>query len=369
MKDLLEAIRADDRAAARRSISRWPEFAAKPQVVLEAARFARAEILELLLDAGADPNAPWRSYRPIHAVIQAEPHAERLGSPTAQLDCLERLLAHGVELELAGSWLAVRPLLLAAFSGERELVARLLDAGAKQDLFTDAALGKRASVEKALARDPELARARDASTFTALAAAAASRLGKDDAKTAKALLALATALLDHGADPNAEVRERTHLLPVVYFAIGAGQRDLLELLLARGADPTRAFEASFFRDSREWAELALARGAKLDLARHDGKPLLNELVRWGRVEEALWLIEKGVDLRLRGADGWTALHQAASRGNKRLFVALLAAGADRDAKDDHGLSVLDLARVHRRRELVALLQESSGASPRKRTKR
>ena len=63
MKELLQAIRADDRAAARRSLSRWPEFAKKPQVVLEAARFERAGILELRLSAGADPNAACRTYR------------------------------------------------------------------------------------------------------------------------------------------------------------------------------------------------------------------------------------------------------------------------------------------------------------------
>ncbi|MCE9593769.1 MAG: ankyrin repeat domain-containing protein [Planctomycetes bacterium] len=57
MKELVEAIRADSTAAAKKIVAREPELAKKPQVVLDVARFARAEILEALLAAGGDRDA------------------------------------------------------------------------------------------------------------------------------------------------------------------------------------------------------------------------------------------------------------------------------------------------------------------------
>jgi hypothetical protein len=54
------------------------------------------------------------------------------------------------------------------------------------------------------------------------------------------------------------------------------------------------------------AELLLARGARLDDAREGDKPLLNDLIRWGQMKQARWLLEKGAspDVRRRaGLDG------------------------------------------------------------------
>jgi ankyrin repeat protein len=103
------------------------------------------------------------------------------------------------------------------------------------------------------------------------------------------------------------------------------------------------------------AELALARGARLDEARHDGRPLLNELVRWGQVTPALWLLEKGASPNVPDRRGWTAVHQAASRGNRRLLAAVLEHGGDPRRVDGGGETPRDVAERMGRAKLVALL--------------
>src|SRR6188472_2007961 len=99
-----------------------------------------------LADAGGDLNALHRNYRPLHALIQEKPHVG--GSSTAErLACLEWMLAHGADPEQFGAWPLARALVIAAFVGEPAYVRALVDAGARRDIFTAAALGDVAMVK------------------------------------------------------------------------------------------------------------------------------------------------------------------------------------------------------------------------------
>jgi ankyrin repeat protein len=84
--------------------------------------------------------------------------------------------------------------------------------------------------------------------------------------------------------------------------------------------------------------------------------LLNDLIRWGQFTPARWLLAHGADPnraqdtnvtdadgRLTDSGGWTALHQAASRGNVRMVDALLKAGADPARRDAAGRTPFDIA--------------------------
>ncbi len=96
-------------------------------------------------------------------------------------------------------------------------------------------------------------------------------------------------------------------------------------------------------------------GAKLDAARDEGKPVLNQMVRWGRVAHALWLIEKGASPNLADDRGWTALHQAAARGNESLVKALLQAGGDAARRSKDGKMPMDIAKETGKAAAVELL--------------
>ena len=328
-----------------------------------AAQRADLAQLEALLARGADPNASWRNYRALHALIQEKPHGEP-GEPDAspaepnakRLACFDWLLAHGADPDALGAWPSARAILVAAFTGVPAYVERLRAAGARIDLHVEAALGEVAAVKKRLAREPALANARDEGDLAPLACCAGSRLFRHDARGAARLREIAALLLDAGADPNARVRSWGHSVDPAYFAIGAKHLEMLELLLARGADPGSALVSAAWNEPKSLAEAALRHGAVPDRALHEGRPVLNELVRWGQFDSARWLLARGASPNVPDERGWTALHQAASRGNERMLRELLAAGGDPRKKDAEGVTPFEIVTAKGKTKLIALFR-------------
>lgn len=355
MNAAASALREGDWTRLRELLAREPKEATRPQVVLEAARAGNLQALKLLVKAGADINAVWRGYRPLHALIQEKPHAEACEMPKGRLAALDWMLSAGADPELTGAWPPARAVIIAAFVGLRDCVDRLFEHGARQDIFTACATGDLPAVKRALDKDPSLAQARDEGGLSALQCCAGSRLHAE-AKARKRLSQIAALCLDAGADPNLKTKAWSDEVDVCYFSIGAGNRELTELLLERGADSTEALPSAMWQDGFELAEVCLAHGAKPDRATSGDRPLLNDLVRWGRIEAAEWLIARGASPDIADGNGWTALFQAASRGSTRMVQALLDAGAERKRKDRSGRTALDLARAAGRAKVVHLLE-------------
>ena len=71
-------------------------MSAKP--LWQACRDARPPILQQLLRQGANPNAPWRGYPPLHTLTPVTPQI---------LACLEILLDHGADPLLPGDQPAI----------------------------------------------------------------------------------------------------------------------------------------------------------------------------------------------------------------------------------------------------------------------
>jgi len=325
--------------------------------MLEAAQRADVGALKVLVGRGGDVNASYRNYRPMHALIQERPHDFPAGkAEPKRLSCLEWLLEHGAAPEALGAWPSSRAILVAAFVGVPEYVELLRKHGARVDLQVEAALGELAAVRKRLARDPALAGAPDEGGLTPLACCAGSRLFQGDTRGSKRLREVATALLDAGADPNRTIRSWAHDVDVAYFAIGAQHLEMLELLLERGASPNPALVSAAWKDDKRFAEAALRAGARPDEAKEGDRPILNELVRWGQVEHALWLLARGASPNAPDARGWTALHQAVSRGNERMLRALLEAGGDPRRKDAEGITPFEMATATGKKKLIVLFR-------------
>jgi len=347
--DLLQALRTRHMTAVRAALKTDPEAAKNPRAIGQAAGAAFLAGLQLLHKNGADLNAVWRNYRPLHNLMQSEPHAASAKPEPERLACLEWLLEHGANPELTGAWPPARAIVIAAFVGEPEYVKRLREAGARIDGFAGAALGDCKVVEQALRERPGFSRERDAGGLTALQCAAGSRLPK--AKVVEA----ATILLDAGADPNAQTRSWAHNVDAAYFAAGAKNGAMFELLLERGADPTGALSAAVWGKHFALAERALKHGAVPDRATANGKPLLNDLIRWGQIPQTMWLLAHNASPNIQDDEGWTAVHQAASRGNARMLRAVLDAGGDLSLRDKQNCTPLEVARVRKREKLIAMM--------------
>jgi ankyrin repeat protein len=72
-----------------------------------------------------------------------------------------------------------------------------------------------------------------------------------------------------------------------------------------------------------------------------------------------WLIAKGASPNQPDDRGWTAVHQAASRGNERMLQAVLDAGGDRGRKTKDGHTPLDIARLQKVVKMVKALMKSA----------
>ncbi len=348
---LIEALKSGNLPAVRSAVKSDPKGAAHPRAIGEAARRAFLPGIQLLHQHGADLNASYRNYRPLHALLQEDAHAAA-GQPSPErLACLDWMLEHGADPEQLGAWPAARALIIAAFVGLPVYVERLRKAGAVLDGFTGAALGDRKLVERALGDRPNFARERDSGGLTALQCASGSRM--PGAPVAE----IARLLLDAGAKPAALTKSWSHDVDAMYFAVGANHGPIVEMLLDHGADPTAALGNAVWSAKPDLAELALERGGEPDRATANGKPLLNDLIRWGQIPGVLWMLAHGASPNIADADGWTAVHQAASRGNARILKAVLNAGGDFRRRDHEGRTPIGIARKAGREALVDLMME------------
>jgi ankyrin repeat protein len=337
---LLNALRAADLPAVRKAIKKDPAAAKKAQAIVTAGRFAFQPALKLLYEHGANLNSEWRGYRPLHSLIQEEAVTD------GRKSCLKWLLDHGADPELPAAWPPARANIIAAFAGRPEYVEILRSAGARIDGFAAAALGDVAAVRDAIRTHPGFVQERDIGGLTALQCAAGSQLAS--APTHE----IAGILIEAGADIRARTRSWRHDIDAAFLAAVAGKKPMFELLLDSGADATEALTPAAWYGAFDLADAALARGANPDRAVADGQPLLNNLIRWGQFKPAFWLIEHGASPNIPDKRGWTAVHQAVSRGNVKCFRALINAGGDLSLHDQEGRTPVQLAREMDRSTLL-----------------
>lgn len=202
---------------------------------------------------------------------------------------VQTLLAADPALALARTASGVSAVLLAAYYGRAPLAQQILAAGGPADLFEASALGQAAQVGALLDAAPAQVNAFAADGFTALGLAA-------------------------------------------FF----GHPAVLDLLLARGADPNLA--ANNPMNVRPLHSAVAHRDAATALAL------------------AETLLRHGAEANAQQEGGYTALHEAASSGHLPLARLLLARGANPALANAAGLTPHDLAEKHGHTEAAALLR-------------
>jgi ankyrin len=128
-------------------------------------------------------------------------------------------------------------------------------------------------------------------------------------------------LLDRGADPNVQqFRGQTALM----WAAAEGHADVVELLLARGADPALSSAASTKQERRP----------------PGGMTALIFASRQGKLEAALALLDGGADIDQAGADSTSPLLIAVVNGHYDLASMLIERGANPNLADANGRTPL-----------------------------
>ena len=203
------------------------------------------------------------------------------------------------------------------------------------------------AVEKLMAANPELVKARDAAGSTPLHHAA----GFGTLETMKLLL-------NHGADVNAGNKRKSTPL---FWALHDQAK--VRLLLDRGAainaktidGRSLIYQAASMGNSMPLLRLLLAKGASPDVKTLAGMTPLMAASARGNLEAMRLLIEKKADVNARNAAGATALMAAASTGEPEAVRLLLEKGGDPNVKTKRNETALADAATAGVAETVKLL--------------
>ena len=382
-----------------------------------AALNASAAMVHALLRGGADPSA-------------ARPSGETVlmsGAKTGNAELVRALLAAGADVQASAHFQEQTPLMWAASEGHADVVQLLLEAGA--DVHAYSRHGTTALLLAARIGDVDTARvlldagadvnaAEPVLAFDARVDVEESQTsGRSPLLVASASVVatsgweyglvvtpsthetLAIFLLEQGADPN--VPDSIGRTPL-HAAVETGKADLVTALLAHGADPNArlveapfVFKGDFVAYGRYvgatplWLAAA-ARVPNVDILRHladaggdpgaaadDGTTPLMAAVgmvqneaRLAAESEALelvtLLVDLDIDVNVVDRRGRTAMHGAARLARNTLIPVLVENGARVDIADARGQTPLDVGTVSRplhpdTANLLRSLGASSGA--------
>jgi ankyrin repeat protein len=290
IETILTAAAKGDAAAVQTELSREPALARASNdtgdtALHQAARNGHADVVRLLLDAGADVDAVrGDGYRPIHCALMP-------------------------------NWFA--PVNLAP---RETIVNALLSRGARYTVFIAALRGDSEFVRDAVTRDPSLANFEDTCHHRVLSAAV--RRGD---------LGMTRLLLEHGANPNLS-EEGAPRGASLLIAVGDRQREIVRLLLAHGADPNAKVDSSGTPTLRAEGDAEL-----LELLRKHGghRPASSEreriarLVAAGKLDEAEQLLRANLHWIHDDEAGWGdgILAEPAHDGRNDIIAMLLRLGA------------------------------------------
>ncbi|MBR5599279.1 MAG: ankyrin repeat domain-containing protein [Alphaproteobacteria bacterium] len=180
--------------------------------------------------------------------------------------------------------------------------------------------------------------------------------------------------IDCGADVNAYEKDERFSSPILHSASFCGYREVVEVLLEKGADinaksyygicpDMTALHMAVLGGQREMSELLIEKGVNVDERNESETTALAYAVEKGNKEIAELLVEAGADVNAKANfDKVTILHKAVEGGNKEIVELLLEKGADINAKaliyfkGEKGGTPLDWAVISDQKEIVEILE-------------
>lgn len=299
-------------------------------LIHRAALFARPEIIDALLGAGAELNVRSQGQTPLHLAVstnalwaQSNKKCSAEEHQQAQLATVKLLLERGADPNIPNVQ-GEAALHTAARMGNVALAELLLKQGAAIDMLTEAVDDNQAQA----GRSPLLLAARhnkskrmlkflldqganpnlqdQSPNYSALHYIAVTPRF-DDLKKELLLAELADLLLSHQADPNLASSEKSQQT-ALHFAARQNHPELVKILLKHGANPNQAA-------AKDVTPISLAAKA-------------------GYVDIVILLLEAGVDIN----QSYALFHAAKCKTSTAVLELLVERGGDINFPDEHGVT-------------------------------
>ena len=323
---------------------------------MDASFAGRADMISLLLDAGADPNVVSASssrHTPLTRVCQ---YHKTIPKHEGHVESLRVLLRRGADASLAAGPLDMRPICYAAMGPLRSLIEVIQGDRSSFDVFDAAVLCDCSQLEEhAEEIDEKLV---DHASRTPLHYVAMSGLWKESG--IEDSIASTELLLREGVDLRAvqPIPDGGTIFnaDALWWCVAYQNNiELARFLLARGASPDSSVYTASFEGDEAMCELLEQYGANWN-QRLEGKTPLMDVLTWNRTKSVPWLIEHGADPSIVDDRGRNSLHYAASRGvNNSTLGRLIDAGVDPSAVDRDGKNAMDLAIAKKRKKSIEYL--------------
>jgi len=157
----------------------------------------------------------------------------------------------------------------------------------------------------------------------------------------------------------------TNECTALYWAAAKGHRDIVQLLLEKGANTEAALDygatalhISAQNGHPEVVKLLLDNSANIEATRHTGETALYISAQNGHLAVVKLLLDQGVNTEATRYTGETALHISACRGHLEVVKLLLAKGAVLEARTHWGETAVDVATKNGHQAVVNLLNSS-----------
>ena len=346
------------------------EVAGEIPLLIYASRYGHCDLVQLLLDRGAEVDAKNREGETaLYGVFTGDYGVNVKDRLNDRLKIAKLLLDRGVDVDARSGFYGFTALYRAVNCGCVKVAELLLNGGATVDLPTFygaaplhvAAKSGHFDLVRLLLNHRAEPNIRDYGGRTPLHKA-----------SRKGYLGIVQLFLDRNIDPNVEDnRGRTPL----HRATGRGRRDVVNVLLNGGADVNasargcRAFTSLFMCSNCEIAKLLLDHGAMIDVMDSSGSTPLRDAAEWGRKDKVELLLDRGADVNGKDRGGWTPLRFAAVNKHLEIVRLLLDRGADVSGNSyrladtwsyDPEIRQLILRETQRRAETLALSLEKTG---------
>ena len=356
-RKLCSAIAESDLDAAEREISRNPAAVSHWKPLIDAAFFGRAEFIDLLLKAGADPNVKARTASKHTPLTRVTQHHKTIPKHDGHVAALRLLLDNGSDPKIPGGPLQLTPLTYATMGPEMRFIDVLRTRYEPFNVFHASVLldtKRLKNLDLSLSENEVDTRGRSPLHYCALSGMwreLGSNISVDCAKH----------LVSAGEDVDAveEIQDGSEIFsatPLWYSISYAENIELASYLLSEGADPSPAVFSATFVGRKDFVELLDRYGADWN-QRFDGSTPLMDLLTYRRSALVPWLLEHGADVSATDKKGRTPLHIAAEMGiNTECIGVLLANGADLSAEDLDGNTPLDLAIKRKRKKAIEFLE-------------